>query len=152
MPEKKNPDYSASAVNLVNPPEIGLKLVEYQDYQARVKTLEANLEAIPEFQELQACQKEIADLNAQLRGMIDAQGSYQDIENGFYGVKQLKKTKLYSASNFEYYFPEYATAVLVKSINVPVLEGLIKGNLLNEDGLRRAHIIEDKESYAYIIR
>ena len=152
MAEKKNPDYSASAVNLCNPPELGQRLMAYRDCQAKVRILEANLEALPEFQELQACQKKIANINAEIRGMVDAQGSYQDIENGFYAVKQLKKTKLYSATNFESCFPEYATAVLTKSINVPVLEGLIKGNLLNEDGLRRAHIIEDKETFAYIVK
>jgi len=52
MTEKKNPNYSASAVNLTNPPEIRLKLLELQEAQAKARTLDANLQAMPEYQEL----------------------------------------------------------------------------------------------------
>ncbi len=152
MVEKKNPDYSASAVKLCNPPEIAGELIELHIAQEQAKILEVSLEENELYLDLKGKQKKIADITTHIRELIDTLGSYQDLLAGVYAIKQLKRTKVYSATNFESCFPEYATAVLTKSINVPVLEGLIKGNLLNEDGLRRAHIIEDKESFAYIVR
>ena len=152
MAEKKNPDYSASAVNLVNPPELKKLIEERQSFTESVAHLRRLLEDSPHWEELKQAEQRLSDHDGYIKKAIDEFGSYQDVETGVYAVKQLKRTKLYSASNFESCFPEYATAVLTKSINVPVLEWLIKGNLLSEDGLRRAHIIEDKESFAYIIK
>ena len=148
---KKQPNYETSAVNLCNPPEVEQKLQELHIAQERVKLLENALKENENYKEMKCCEQIASDITTHIKVLIDTLGSYQNSDVG-YAVKQLKKTKLYSASNFESCFPQYAEAVLVKSINVPVLEGLIKGNLLNEDELRRAHIIEDKESFAYIIK
>ena len=151
MTEKKNPDYSASAVNLCNPLEVGPKLMQYQVYQAKVRTLEANLQAIPEFQELQACQKEIADLNAQLRGMIDAQGSYQDIEQGFYALKYRRESINYRPELVRQYAPsKVASFVLIESVDSKALDALVKAGQLTPEVARQCG--EVKESYAYIIR
>lgn len=149
---RKHPDYSASAVNLVNPPELKRVLEERQSFTSLIANLKVVMEAYPEWADLNKAEQRLADHDRYIKGLIDQLGSYQDVEVGEYAVKQLKRTKLYSATNFESCFPQYAEAVLTKSINVPVLEGLIKGNLLDEDGLRRAHIIEDKETFAYIIK
>mgnify|MGYP001616783495 CR=1 FL=1 len=152
MVEKKNPDYSNSAVNLCNPPEIGRKLMDYQDCQAKVRTLEANLQAIPEFQDLQDCQKKLAELNAQIRSMVDAQGSYQDIDNGFYAVKYVRKSKVYSVEPFKEHYPKYVPAVVVETINVKALEGLVKGGLIPEADLEMYKVFTTDISYAYVVR
>ena len=155
MVEKKYPDYAASAVNLCNPPEVMDLLVKYHAEDTELfKLNEEVARSIPnELKEKIAhLDQSHTETQKAIRQAIDEFGSYQDVETGEYALKQVKRTKLYSATNFESCFPEYATAVLTKSINVPVLEGLIKGNLLDEAGLRRAHIIEDKETFAYIVR
>jgi cell fate (sporulation/competence/biofilm development) regulator YlbF (YheA/YmcA/DUF963 family) len=148
---KKNPNYESSAVNLCNPPEIGQKLMEYQDCQARTRTLEANLEAIPEFQELQACQRNLNDINAQIRSMIDAQGSYQDIENGFYAVKQRRESINYKPELVRQYAPlKVASFVIVESVDTKALDALVKAGQMTPETARQCG--EVKESFAYIIR
>ena len=155
MGEKKNPDYSASAVNLTNPIDALNYLKNLHSFKVELDEVETAITMATPMELLTKrakLQNDIENIMGGIKVVIDNQGSYQDTELGLYAVKQLKRTKLYSATNFESCFPEYAAAVLTKSINVPVLEGLIKGNLLSEEGLRRAHIIEDKESFAYIIK
>lgn len=152
MAEKKNPDYSNTAVNLCNPPEIGLKLMDYQNCQTKARTIEANLQAYPEFQELQDCQKKLADLNAQIRSMVDAQGSYQDIENSFYAVKYVRKSKVYQVEPFKEHYAKYAPAVIMETINAKALEGLVKGGLIEEADLRMHKVFTEDISYAYVIK
>ncbi len=151
MTDKKNPDYTASAVDLCNPPEIGQKLINYQDCQAKIRTLEANLEAIPEFQELQGSQKELANLNAQIRGMIDAQGSYQDIEKGWYALKQRRESIIYKPELVRQYAPsKVASFVLIESVDIKALDALIKAGQLTPETARQCG--EVKETFAYIIK
>ena len=152
---KKNPDYTASAVNLVNPPEVEALLTNWHQEQQALNEVLIEIEKnVPQQLKVERdlTETRLVILVQAIKDAIDSQGSYQNTEKGEYALRQLKRTKLYSASVFEVCFPEYAQAVLTKSVNVPVLEGLIKGNLLSEEGLRRAHIIEDKESFAYIIK
>ena len=152
MAEKKNPDFTASAVNLCNPPEIGKKLMELQDAQAKARTLDANLVAMPEYQELKAQEKLAADITAQIRGMVEAQGSYQDIDNGFYAVKQRRLTKQYNAELVESLYPEYAQAIIKKAVDTVKLNGLVKGGLVSEEALRRGLALTETETYAFIIK
>ncbi len=151
-PEKRNPDYTASAVNLCNPPEIGLKLMELQDAQAKARTLDANLQAMPEYQELKEQEKLATDITAQIRGMVEAQGSYQDIESGFYAVKYKRVSKSYNAERFKANYPKESPVVIMETVNIKALEGLIKGGLLTEQDLDNHNVIERSESYAFYVR
>lgn len=152
MTEKKNPDYSASAVNLCNPADIGRKLMELQDTQAKARTLDATLQAMPEYQELKEQEKLAADIIAQVKGMVEVQGSYQDIESGFYAVKYQRISKSYLVEPFKVGFPKYATAVIEETVNAKALEGLVKGGLIPGDELKAKGVLVETPSYAFYIR
>ncbi len=148
---KRNPDYSASAVNLVNPPGIGKRLMDLQDVQARWRTLDANLQAMPEYQELQDQAVKVASLTDEIKAMVEAQGSYQDIESGFYAVKQRKESVTYKAELARQYLASSAlNMVLVESVDAKALGGLVKGGIVTPEQARQCG--EIKESFAFIIR
>ena len=152
MVEKKAADYSASAENLCNPAEVGLKLRELREIQSKIRTLEANLEAIPEFQGLQMHLEKQRDLDAQIRAMVDAQGSYQDMANGLYAVKYRRVSKTYKAQPFIENYPKYAPAVIENFVNTKALEGLVKGGLLDFQDLKQKGVVEETTSFAYYVR
>ena len=79
-------------------------------------------------------------------------GSYQDLDKGWYAVKQRKVSKSYNAEAFEKTYPQFAPAVIIKTVDTTKLNGLIKGGLLAEDDLVDVHIIKESESFAYIIK
>ncbi len=155
--KRTNPDYSASVVNLRNPQEVYALLVELYAAQANVSSLDATLRAMPEYEDMKRFEKKVADLIAELKGtaerpgMIDALGSYQDVENGHYALKQRKVSKWYDAKRFKANYPQYPSAIL-ETMNLPVLEGLIKGGLLTEQDLDTHQVIKREETFAYIIK
>ncbi len=152
---RKNPDYSASAVNLTNSEEVHVLMRKRQVISENLAEAEAKAAAlIPDElkNHIKSGKELLANCEEDIRKAIEAFGSYQDIALGWYAVKQRRLTKIYNADNFESYFPDYASAALVKSVNVPVLQGLIKGQLVTEDGLKRASVITETESFAYIIK
>jgi hypothetical protein len=149
--KRKNPDYTASAVNLVNPPEIGPKLMELQDIQARWSTLDANLQAMPEYQELQEQAAKLAAIRDEVKQLIDTFGSYQNIESGFYAVKQRKESMVYQALKARANLPvKLAELVIIESVDAKALDGLVKGGLVTPEQARKCG--EVKETFAYIIR
>jgi len=72
MPEKKNPDYSATAVNLTNPPEILEKLDRLKVLKHNVADMEKSLEENPVYINIKSSEKEIQNLTDQIKDMIDA--------------------------------------------------------------------------------
>jgi hypothetical protein len=155
--EKKNTDYSASAVNLCNPPEVGEVLRGQIARQLTLKQLKQQADdCVPEElrQKIQALGDEIVKENDGLREYIDTFGSYQDLELGIYAVKQRTVSKSYNAVAFERIYPQYAPAVIIKAVDTTKLNGLIKGGLLNEDDLKHPDmgVIKETESYRYIIK
>lgn len=149
---KANPNYELSAVNLSNPPEVKVLLDDYTALQGEIDNLDAVLRAMPEYEQLTASQQNLAGLRKEIEQAVDKYGSYQDMDTGRYGLKQRAVTIRYEVGDFERIYPQYAPAVLVKSINPDALKGLIKGGLLLEEGLRRIGVIQEKESYRYIIK
>ncbi len=149
---KKNPDYTASAVKMCNPPEFKVALEARAAHLDRIANLKAQLEAYPEWGELQFVQNELVKHDEMIHSMIDSLGSYQDIERGLYAVKQRKLTKQYSAGQFEANYPEFAPAVIKKAVDTVKLNGLVKGGLISEDAMRRALVMTETETFAYIIR
>jgi hypothetical protein len=150
---KKNMDYSASAVNLINPLVVGAALDVLHGYQTDLNIVEQDIvNAVPPelLQKKNEIQKFIEGQNQVIRGMVDSFGSFQDLESGYYAVKQRRMTRSYDAEKFELYFPNFAPAILTKSVNVPALQGLIKGKLLTEESI--LPIIKETETFAYIIK
>jgi hypothetical protein len=151
--EKKNNDYSKTAVNLTNPPQVKELLDKLHGYQALKENIE---QEIPE--ELQKrladVAKLIADTDKAIRSAIITYGSYQDVELGHYGVYQEVNTPEYHADCFvgREIYKDFEPVVIQPTINVKALEGLIKGNLLTEDNLREHGVITDKKTFKFVIR
>ena len=152
MAEKKNPDYSNTAVNLCNPEEVRNKLAELHIAQEQIKLFEGALAENENFKEMKRYEQMVSDMTAQIKGMVDAQGSYQDTENGFYAVKYIRKSKVYHTDPFLEHYPKYAPAVVVQTINAKALEGLVKGGLIEEADLRMHKVFTEDISYAYVVK
>jgi len=151
--EKKRADYSNSAENLINPPEIGEKLKELHKTELRIAELEAWLGGeCPEYMELKETEQKVADLTAQIKDMIDAQGSYQDTDLGWYAVKYRRVSKSYDPEPFIQAYPQFVPAVIINSVNTQALQGLIKGGLITEDDLKKNLVLKESISHAYVVK
>ncbi len=152
---KKNPDYSASAINLTNPPEVKDLLLAQKNRLFDLSKLQEKIDACIPLglqAELECLQNEITTEDKGIRGYIDTFGSFQDVERGLYAIKQRKLSVSYDAASFESHYPELAPAVLVKSVNIKAIEGLVKGGLLDKACLEAEDVIKVSESFAYIIK
>src|SRR3990167_5132663 len=95
MVEKKNPDYSASAVMLTNPPQLGGLLKGLHCEQTAFDTLNKEVDAcIPQGlkDNIAKVQKEIDISMKAIKSAIDLYGSYQDVDKGEYAVKQKRES------------------------------------------------------------
>lgn len=152
---KKYTDYSSGAVNLTNHYDVKALLSRMQEIQNLKQDLADKIDALipAEFKTTLAnAEKEISDIQTEIRLAVDSLGSYQDLEHGWYAVKQRKVSKSYDASLFETSYPQYAPAVIIKAVDTTKLTGLIKGGLLDERELKAGNIIQEKESFAYVIK
>lgn len=152
---KTNVDYSNSAVNLTNPPQVVESLLAQRERQLRLADLQDKMNAcIPnELKvELANLQKEIATENEGIKGYIDTFGSYQDLERGMYAVKQRKVSVSYDPQIFRVQYPAYAPAVIKETVDTAKITGLIKGGLLTPEDLENKGVSMKSESYSYIIR
>lgn len=151
--EGKVPDYSDSAVNLCNPPDIGVKLAELASRKAEATMFEGELADNKSWKLLKEAEQAISDTQAQIRAMIDALGSYQDLKAGHYALKYRRVSKEYHAEKFVGNpFDQYRPAVIAEAINVGALNGLIKGKLLTETDLKLLGVITEKENFAVVIK
>jgi hypothetical protein len=157
----KNTDYSASAVKLVNPPQIKEWLEGQNNRMIDLANLQEKIDACIPVElkaELECLQKEVAAEVEAIKGWIDQEGSYQDLNLGWYAVKQREVSKTYNAEPFEVRYPEYSRAVIIKAVDVTKLTGLIKGGLINEEDLKKESpggypaVITEKEAFSYIIK
>ena len=154
MAEKRNPDYTASAVNLVNPPEVLQLLSNYHSQSIEIENVKKQIEAcVPH---------ELADMlyqleeyhtrtNTALRKAIDEHGSYQDIEQGLYAVKQAKHTVSYEPKlvrdNLE---SKLADMVIIEAVDKVKLSGLVKGSFITQEQADKCGIA--RIDYAYIVK
>jgi len=151
---KDRPNYENSAENLCNPPEVGGKLTELHSYQEEIKRLEDLLTENAIYQSLMGYQKQVADLTAQIKDLVDAQGSYQNLEAGDYAVKYRRMIKSYHVEPFKIHYEKYISAVIEETINVKTLEGMVKGGVINGDDLKHPDVgvITETPTYAFYIR
>jgi Holliday junction resolvase-like predicted endonuclease len=152
---KRNTDYSASAVNLTNTTKLAMAMNIYRNEQADLQKLQEEADSyIPDTLRESIAKKQdiIAHTAQDIRGLIDLHGSYQDVEHGIYAVKQRKLSKSYKAEPFEKTYPQYAPAVIAKAVDVAKLTGLIKGGLLDEARLEADGVLTISETYSYIIK
>lgn len=154
MTEKKNPDYSASAVNLTNSGEVVKRLHDLRDKQKELSNLQTEVDAlIPTIlKEKIASVSSMIDLeNKLLRETIDTFGSYQNTELGDYALKQRKESINYKPELVRQYAPsKVASFVIIESVDSKALDALVKAGQLTPEVARQCG--EVKESFAYIIK
>ncbi len=152
---KKNMDYSASAVNLTNRPEVEEKLSHFRMLIAKSKELTEKASTyIPASitAELECIQHELDEDNKAIRVAIEIFGSYQDIATGSYALKQRKVSISYDPKELRTKHPAEAALVIEETVNATKINGLIKGGLLDAGMLKTEGITKETESFAYIIR
>lgn len=146
-------DYSDSAVNLCNPPDLKVKLAELSALKAQGLMFVEELKDNDSYKSLKATEQSISDTQAQIRAMIDALGSYQDLDVGHYAVKYRRATREYHAEKFVGKpYDQYRPAVITEAINLQALNGLIKGKLLDEAELLKHGVITERENFAIVIK
>ena len=151
MVEKKNPDYSGSAVNLCNPPELKKVIEERQSFTSHISNLKTVMEAYPEWEELRKAEIRLADHDKHIRGLIDQYGSYQDPDKGEYALKQRRESILYKPELVRQYAPsKVASFVIIESVDTKAMEAMAKAGQITPEDVRRCG--EVKESFVYIIR
>lgn len=151
--ERKGPDYSETALFLVNPPEILDRLKYLREVQKERDAHEASLSSNPTYKAMQDCDKIIQKTEATLKEMIEEQGSYQDQEAGMYALKYKRSSKEYHPEKFNGDgYDQYRAAVIAEAINQKALEGLIKGGLFTIEQLKSKGVITEKDSFAFYIR
>jgi len=150
MAGMKFKDYSNTAVNLCNPPELKTLLANLAPLKALETVLQADIAATPSSIQLALLQKEIAESEGKIRIAIDIFGSFQDTEAGVYAIRQRRISVTYVASRVKEFLRSYATAVIEEVVNKSKLEGLRKGGLVTQEDLDRCS--DTTESFAYIIK
>ena len=149
-----NTDYTNSAVNLITGDKATLqaeRLLKLAELMALADKACKELDATPQAMDFKNINAAIALLKEGIKSDIDAIGSYQDLEHGFYAVKQKRVGFTYSPELVKANLPKYATALIEETVNSKALDGLVKGKLITQEQV--ASIVgETKETYAYIIK
>src|SRR3990167_11041785 len=102
MTEKKNPDFTNSAVSLTNSPEVLAELLALRMARKCLDTILASIEAaIPDAikDKRDNIEKDIENIGNHLRHLIDTEGGYQDVQQGIYALSQARKTVTYLPSS-----------------------------------------------------
>ena len=151
---RKNPDYSTSAVNLTNPPQVVDLLAKYHAEEEMLFALSKKAdEAVPQdIKDAIASQsKAIIETGKAIRLAIDQLGSYQDVESGWYALKQRRESIAYKPELVRQYAPsKVASFVLVESVDSKAMEAMLKTGQLSLEQARQCG--EIKESFAYIVK
>jgi hypothetical protein len=154
---RKNTDYSASAENLTNPLELELDLRAIKGLGNQIAELQTKIDSLIPIEMKDLMTSLQVQLNAATQGAksdIDTYGSYQDLVNGMYAVKQRKVSVSYNPERFKRLYPQFAPAVIIETVDTTKLDGLIKGGLIDAESLKHPNvrIASEKVSYVYIVK
>ena len=155
MAIKSNPTYEASAVNLKNNINLEIDLKAYHGLCDKINELGVKINAtIPQElkDQLSSYETQLKGCTEAVRADIDIYGSYQDVEKGWYAVKQRVVSKSYDPEAFEKAYPQFAPAIIIKCVDSVKLNGLIKGGLVTEADLKEKAVIRETESFKVIIK
>jgi hypothetical protein len=150
MTLKAPADYSNSS-EITNPVEVETLVTQLENLESKYNDLDSRLQAYPEYNESQAVAKEVSRIKAEIKTAIDKYGNFQDLARRLYGLKQTRISQQYHVFPIEAHYPQFAPAVIVKSVNTDAVKGLIKGGLLSEADLKSIQAITETENFAYII-
>ncbi len=151
----KNPDYTASAVKLINPPEVKGLLDEWVAAKKlsdkavdALATARAAIPAIPEEAKAMKALAKISDLRAMLEGAVKEFGGYQDTEAGLYALQQVRPQVRYDPELVKEHIGKYADKILAQ-VDTGVLKGLLRGKLITQEQVDAC--AETKESLRFVI-
>ena len=151
---KANPNYEASAVNLVNPAPVVSDLQLIKEIRANITLLEEKRDACIPKELKDALIDARANLDRMVKNIkvdIDAYGSYQDTETGEYALKQRRESITYRPDLvIQHLSAKLADLVIIKAVDSKALDGLVKGGLVTAKEARACG--EVKDTFAYIIR
>ena len=147
---KANPDYTESAVNLKNPPEVKVALDLYHQLEKEKTELAEKFEASELFKEYTEAIQKVQEQHKTVKEAIETHGSYQDIEAGAYAVKQKKLSITFIPEQARIHIPAYSEAVIEEVVNGRKVAGLLKGGLITEEQAKA--MSETKETFAFIVK
>jgi len=157
MPEvkvRKNTDYSASAINLTNPPQVMDLLAKIHRLGNDIEKIQLEIDdCIPQalLSKRDALQQELGDTDKSIRQAIDEFGSYQHVEYGEYALKQKRESIAYKPELVRQYAPSrVASFVLIESVDSKAFDAMVKTGQVTPEQARQCG--EVKETYAYIIK
>jgi hypothetical protein len=150
MTEKKFPDYSHSAVNLCNPPEVSEMMTKRLTLINQIAQMEIQLKESELYRQIEAAKDALEAMDEDIKAAIESYGSYQDTEQGVYAVRQRRVSVTYIPELVKKHIPDYAGAIIEEIVNKQKVGGLLKGGLISQEQVDS--ISETSESFAYIIK
>lgn len=148
--KKANPDYTESAVNLCNPPEVQAALNLYYQLEKEKVELAEKLEATELFKEYSKLLKKVQEQYEKVKEAVKAHGSYQDTENGAYAIQQRRLSITFIPEQARIHIPAYSEALIEEVVNGKKVAGLLKGGLITEEQVKA--MSETKETFAFIVK
>ena len=138
MSEKKNPDYTASAVSITNPVEIEILLGQRKAVSGQVGELLNTLEQNPIYKDIQEGKATLAGIDKQLVALIDEKGGYQDTDTGLYALRQRRISLSYIPERLRECIPQWASALISEVVDPKKVSQLIKSKLITESEIEVA--------------
>lgn len=140
MADKKNPDYTASAISITNPQEIEILLGQRRAISAQVGELLNTLERTPTYKDITKGRATLADIDATLTALIDEKGGYQDTDAGLYALRQRRVSLSYNPKRLRECVPKWADGVISEVVDPKQVSQLIKSKLITEKEIEAATI------------
>ena len=133
---RKNPDYTASAKSLTNPPAIGDKLVELVRAERLAMIAYDALKEVQLVKEACAADNAVGTIRNELGDMVRRSGGFQDVQLGLYALEQLSVRKSWTPNKLEPILgPKLSRMVVVQSVDTKALNGLIKGGFVDQEAV-----------------
>lgn len=149
MTEKKNPDYTNSAVSITNAAMLEPLLAGRRMKQSQILSDTEKLQEVPIYKMVQQRQKELAELDLVIKETVDRLGGYQDIAAGLYALFQRRMAVSYEPKAIRQCIMPYAEAVIEEVVNTDKVKGLLKGGLITESEIEPAKLT--KETLRFIL-
>lgn len=148
--KSKNPDYTESAVNLNNSPELKDMLLVLRQKRKDIEGLESVLHETAEWKLIEELEAAFFELNDQIKKTIDRLGGFQSIDEGLYGLRQRRLSLSYIPKLVRTILPKLAEALIEEVVNKKVMDGMLKGGVVSQE--QSEACAERTEVLAYIIR
>ena len=143
-------DYTNSAINLTNSPEVSLLLSAWREAQAITVARQAALDATAESKAVAKAAEAEQIAHDAVREAVTLHGGYQDIDKGLYALLQRRTSVTYDPKSARKAIPMFADAVIVEAVDSKAIHGLLKGGLITEAQVGQFEVRKDLTS-AFIV-